>query len=69
MGLDMVYRYRPMRVFPRMTTGSIMSKGSFSVVGHYEGFRGASTAKADEIVSHEVIFLTLNYAKGQCVAI
>lgn len=29
MGSDMVYRYRPMRVFPTMTTRLFMAVGSF----------------------------------------
>lgn len=44
MGYRYGVRYRPMRLFPTITT-SFAILGSFMRGGHYEGVAGASTAK------------------------
>ena len=58
MGQIMVYRYRPMRVFPTMTTRVVISRGSFCVRGHYVWLTGASTGKEAKFMSLGVKKLT-----------
>jgi hypothetical protein len=63
MGHNMVYRYRPMRLYPKMTTSEVMPKGSFCVWGHYEGIWGASTGNAMK-TCRERMFLRHYIATG-----
>lgn len=56
MGLVMVYRYRPMRLCPTITTRDVMSAGSFVLGGHYVCGQGASTGNIVKIVPVAVEF-------------
>lgn len=58
MGLNMVYRYRPMRMLPTMTTRLFIPRDS-SVLGGLYGCRaGASTGNREEKVMLVAQFLT-----------